>query len=178
MDRDALVFGLAAVFAGITVVLTVLAFARSLFLLLLAAPFAASAYFMWYHASGRLLADARRRQASQRRTAAGDGPRGSQSRFGREARQRVSGERTHADARGAGRGSGRGGRGGSSQGTAASTGLSEAAAYRELGLTPGASEEDVKSAYRDRVKETHPDSGGDEESFKRVTRAYETLQSE
>jgi curved DNA-binding protein CbpA len=34
----------------------------------------------------------------------------------------------------------------------------------------------VRAAYRERVKEVHPDTeGGDEEAFKRVTRAYETL---
>jgi len=30
----------------------------------------------------------------------------------------------------------------------------------------------VKSAYRDRVKQVHPDHGGDEADFKRVREAY------
>ena len=38
------------------------------------------------------------------------------------------------------------------------------------------SADDVKAAYRERVKETHPDSKtGDEEAFKQVNRAYERL---
>ena len=48
------------------------------------------------------------------------------------------------------------------------------AAFRELGLSPAATLSDVKSAYRDRVKDVHPDLGGDEESFKRVREAYTT----
>jgi curved DNA-binding protein CbpA len=34
----------------------------------------------------------------------------------------------------------------------------------------------VKQAYREKVKEVHPDTdGGDEEAFKKVNRAYERL---
>jgi curved DNA-binding protein CbpA len=51
-------------------------------------------------------------------------------------------------------------------------------AFDALGLDGDASQEQIKTAYRDRVKEVHPDSGGDEESFKRVNRAYETLTEE
>lgn len=54
--------------------------------------------------------------------------------------------------------------------------LSRRAAYDRLGLEPGADEEAVRSAYRELVKEHHPDAGdGDEETFKRVTAAYERL---
>ncbi|ESP88884.1 J domain-containing protein, partial [Candidatus Halobonum tyrrellensis] len=67
---------------------------------------------------------------------------------------------------------GAGGRAGSPAGGA---GMSRPEAYSELDLSPEASGEEVKRAYRERVKETHPDSGGDEEEFKRVTSAYETL---
>ena len=45
-------------------------------------------------------------------------------------------------------------------------------AFRELGLSPSATPEDVKGAYRQKVKEVHPDHGGDEEEFKRVREAY------
>jgi len=45
-------------------------------------------------------------------------------------------------------------------------------AFAELGLARSATEAEVRSAYRDRVKQVHPDHGGDEEEFKRVREAY------
>lgn len=49
-------------------------------------------------------------------------------------------------------------------------------ARRVLGVDPGDGEETVRRAYRERVKEVHPDSpDGDPEAFKRVTAAYERL---
>lgn len=50
-----------------------------------------------------------------------------------------------------------------------------AEAYGTLGLEPGADLEAVREAYRERVKETHPDLGGDPEAFIRVREAYERL---
>ncbi|WP_439028710.1 J domain-containing protein [Haloarchaeobius sp. DT45] len=47
-------------------------------------------------------------------------------------------------------------------------------AFQALGLPPSASTEEVRSAYRERVKEAHPDHGGSEESFKQVREAYTT----
>lgn len=47
-------------------------------------------------------------------------------------------------------------------------------AYEALGLPPTASAAEIKAAYRDRVKEVHPDRGGDEESFREVQEAYAT----
>ncbi|MFB6161303.1 MAG: J domain-containing protein [Haloferacaceae archaeon] len=52
-----------------------------------------------------------------------------------------------------------------------------ASAFAELELDPGADVDAVRDAYRDRVKEVHPDQGGDEESFKRVREAYATARS-
>jgi hypothetical protein len=49
-----------------------------------------------------------------------------------------------------------------------------AAAYGRLGLSTGATETEVKAAYRSKVKSVHPDQGGDEESFKRLREAYAT----
>ncbi len=49
------------------------------------------------------------------------------------------------------------------------------AAFDHLELPPSASPEDVKSAYRERVKEVHPDHGGDPEEFKRLREAYTTV---
>ena len=48
------------------------------------------------------------------------------------------------------------------------------AAYRVLGLPSGADAEAVRRAYRRRVKQAHPDHGGDEEEFRRVQEAYDT----
>ena len=48
------------------------------------------------------------------------------------------------------------------------------AAFSELGLPEDADGDEVKRAYRERVKETHPDRGGDEDAFMRVQEAYAT----
>jgi len=50
-------------------------------------------------------------------------------------------------------------------------------AFDELGLDRDADIDAVKGAYRERVKETHPDQGGDEESFRRVREAYATARN-
>ena len=53
--------------------------------------------------------------------------------------------------------------------------MNDADAYRELGLHPGATADEVKRAYRRRVKVTHPDHGGSDATFKRTVAAYEWL---
>ena len=45
-------------------------------------------------------------------------------------------------------------------------------AFDTLGLPRSASESEVKAAYRERVKDVHPDHGGDRETFERVREAY------
>jgi DnaJ-domain-containing protein 1 len=47
-------------------------------------------------------------------------------------------------------------------------------AFAELDLDPRASPDEVKSAYRTKIKEAHPDHGGDREEFKRLQDAYAT----
>jgi molecular chaperone DnaJ len=47
--------------------------------------------------------------------------------------------------------------------------------YELLDLPRDASAEDVKRAYRRKAREHHPDAGGDEETFKQVTHAYQVL---
>ena len=47
--------------------------------------------------------------------------------------------------------------------------------YDVLGLDAGADEDTVVRAYRERVKEVHPDHGGSVAAFKRVRRAYEHI---
>ena len=47
-------------------------------------------------------------------------------------------------------------------------------AFAELDLPPEASPDEVKSAYRTKLKQVHPDHGGDREEFQRVQEAYAT----
>jgi ferredoxin len=46
-----------------------------------------------------------------------------------------------------------------------------------LRIDADADEEQLEQAYRDRVKEAHPDQGGSVEEFQTVRRAYETLKA-
>ncbi|KZO95866.1 hypothetical protein CALVIDRAFT_537836 [Calocera viscosa TUFC12733] len=47
--------------------------------------------------------------------------------------------------------------------------------YDLLGVTPEASESELKKAYRQKALRAHPDKGGDPETFKELTHAYEVL---
>lgn len=47
--------------------------------------------------------------------------------------------------------------------------------YELLGVARDASEDDLKRAYRRQARAHHPDAGGDEETFKRITHAYQVL---
>lgn len=47
--------------------------------------------------------------------------------------------------------------------------------YQVLGVTPGASHDELRRAWRQRALETHPDHGGDDASFSLVRRAYASL---
>jgi hypothetical protein len=175
VDSDGLLIGIAAVFAGTTVLMVVLAFVFQPFLLLFAAIFGAATYLLWYHASGRLTERIRQTAADRgerrRANAAARGP-GDFEGFGPGRRaagaagdRRVGGNRRRADDRRGGRGP----RTDRNEPTAEE-------AYRTLDLEPGADEAAVKAAYRERVKAVHPDTeSGDEEQFKRVNRAYERL---
>jgi hypothetical protein len=51
-------------------------------------------------------------------------------------------------------------------------------AFETLGLPVSASESEVKAAYRERVKDVHPDHGGDQETFERVRKAYAAARQE
>lgn len=184
--KSPLVVTLAAVFAGLTVVLVTLTLATAQwFVLLLALPFGATAYLMWFHGTGRLRERTRRRvnRGDERvtqgtggfgagaRRAASEGPR---ERF--RQRQARAGPRGRADGGGPTGGFREGPDG--TRGTVRPPGaLSTETAYRRLDLSPDADADAVRQAYRDKVKEVHPDRpDGDEEAFKRVNDAYETLQ--
>lgn len=47
--------------------------------------------------------------------------------------------------------------------------------YLILGVRFGASSEEIRSAYRKRARECHPDKGGSQEEFQRLQSAYERL---
>ena len=157
--------GIAAVLVGITALMLIAGLAVSPFFLLVAVPFGGAAYLMWYQASGKLAKRIRANPAGYARSARGDGPGGFdagpfQGRFSRERRRRARGQRRRAR------------RGGASQ----QSGLSEAAAADILDIDPSADDEAIKTAYRQKVKTTHPDAPeGDEDAFKSVKNAYETL---
>jgi len=48
-------------------------------------------------------------------------------------------------------------------------------AFERLGLRPPASLEDIKTAYRRKALEAHPDRGGDSSEFQRIEAAYRQL---
>jgi len=47
--------------------------------------------------------------------------------------------------------------------------------YKTLGISKTAKPIEIKKAYRKKAKTAHPDRGGDEEEFKKIQKAYETL---
>ncbi|USZ69645.1 J domain-containing protein [Halorussus salilacus] len=49
------------------------------------------------------------------------------------------------------------------------------AAFAVLGVPENATLSEVKRAYRERIKEVHPDQGGDRERFQQVREAYTTV---
>lgn len=164
MDSDQLVMAIASVFAGLTVLLAVLGFVYQPFVLLLAVPFGATAYFMWFQASGRLERRTRRRvrqgaDREQKRDGFGAGARRANARGNYQ--QATSGRDQRAT---------------NGAYTNGQSGPSRNEAYRVLGLKPGATAQEVKRAYRSKVKDVHPDTeDGNEAAFKRVNRAYEVL---
>src|SRR5579863_7541800 len=47
--------------------------------------------------------------------------------------------------------------------------------YKTLGVEPGASEKEIKAAFKKLAKKHHPDVGGDEAKFKEINAAYSML---
>ncbi|WP_324663482.1 ferredoxin Fer [Haloarcula sediminis] len=52
-----------------------------------------------------------------------------------------------------------------------------ASPYEILGVDPDADEAEIVDAYRERVKETHPDQGGSTEAFLAVKTAFERIEN-
>ena len=50
--------------------------------------------------------------------------------------------------------------------------------YDILGVNENATQDEIKKTYRKLAKENHPDIGGDEETFKKISLAYDTLGDE
>jgi len=162
-----------------TAILVGAAIALSPALLILAAIFAAVTYGLYYQASGRLLARMYRgveRRAAANRTGRGGsdagrggfgaGPREDWTPPRQEQRQRARRQRVRQERRRRQRG----GRG------VQQSQVSVKQASRVLGVSPDADDSAVRRAYRERIKEVHPDAdGGDEDEFKRVQEAYEVL---
>ncbi|WP_372479328.1 J domain-containing protein [Halomicrobium sp. HM KBTZ05] len=185
MQYDRLTTGLAVVLGGLTVVLTVVGLVESPAVLVLASTFGVATYFVYYHASGRMADRVYRRVEQQARV---DG--GRQRRTGAGPRKEWEPPRDGASARQAGGGARARQTGGSrrqrgqrrkrrerrTRAPSASNEISATEAYSRLGLDPGADQSSIKAAYRQKVKEVHPDTdSGDEQSFKRVKEAYERL---
>ncbi|MFB6298670.1 MAG: J domain-containing protein [Halobacteriales archaeon] len=152
MDRNQLLVGLASVFAGMTVLMVVLGFVYNLFLVAVAIPFGIATYLFWYHATGRLGRSIRRQARAdahrRQRQAAAEGPAWDGWEEPRDGR-RPSGSTPD---------------------------LQRSEAMRILDVDRGADEETIRQAYRQKIKETHPDTGsGTKEEFQRVRDAYERL---
>ena len=47
--------------------------------------------------------------------------------------------------------------------------------YNTLGVSRGASDKELKQAFKKKSMESHPDRGGDQEEFKKINEAYQTL---
>src|SRR6056300_1252348 len=47
--------------------------------------------------------------------------------------------------------------------------------YSILGVNKNASDQDIRKAYKKKSMQHHPDRGGNEEEFKKVNEAYQTL---
>ena len=178
---------MAATFIGLTALLLVAGVVVSPVLLAVAVPFGFVAYFLWYHASGRLH-DRVQREAAR----AGPGERARARQRARAAEHRRSAYRSAgATDGGFGRGaaagargregrsaytSGAGGAGDPRDRAPPANGMSEHEAYETLGLDPTADSEAVRAAYRKHAKRLHPDGeDGDEAAFKKLNKAYERL---
>jgi len=168
VNRNRLLMVLAATFAGLSVFVAMVAIVFQPVLLIVAIPFGVVTYFMWYQASGRLgrriYRGVENRARTDERGGFGAGPREDWEPRSERFRETFGGGR--AD----------GGRARGRTAPRSTDGPTERKARNLLDVGPEADEGDVRRAYREKVKEVHPDTpDGDEEQFKQVTAAYERL---
>lgn len=180
MQHEVVLAWLAALFGLMAVTLVVAAVLVNWAVLVVALPLAGMAALLWYHASGRLT---ERMRSQARRRSRGRG----RQRARGQRRRRAPGQPGPGPAGAGGGPFGGGPRGANGVGGAGrrSAGredlgppddeMSHSAALAVLDLEPGAGDEAVRAAYRRKVKQTHPDRGGDRETFIEVTEAYEAL---
>lgn len=182
VERNRLVMVLASVFAGLAVVVALAAIVHQPFIVILALLFGSVAYFMWYQASGRLAQRVYRAVENQARPNDGRTERGGFGAGPRESRRQRTrragfggGQRQASNARHHDRHD-RERRGKTPPGTVSQSSLTRAQAYDILDVDPSVEEPAIKQAYREKVKDVHPDTeNGSEEAFKRVNEAYEQL---
>jgi len=197
-----IVSALAYVLAALALLFAIYGVVFNLVFFAVAAVFGAAAYFVWYHASGRFAQRVYSGVESQAQPAGGAGqatntnagpreewvpPRDGQRARDAAAERGRRGSTRQGPRAGTGQGAQRSGGGPrgrtertranrASAGVPPTEGITAREAYDRLGLEQGADADAVKSAYRERVKEVHPDTeGGDEDEFKRVKTAYERL---
>ncbi|CCQ33367.1 Molecular chaperone DnaJ family protein [Halorhabdus tiamatea SARL4B] len=172
MHRSRFIVALAAAFGAMTVALALAGVLYNLAILAPAAVFGAVTSLLWMHGTGRLAARVYRRV--ERQAATNGGPSGSRSAEQRERAGRRRRSRRAENRRTAGR---------ERRANATRPNRSEPEemsrreASRVLGVEAGADQETIKRAYRERVKDVHPDAAdGDTQAFKRVRTAYERLE--
>lgn len=185
VEYDRLVMALAFVFLALAGLLAVVGLVLEPFVLTVSLLFGVVSYFMWYQASGRLGRRLYRHVEARARANNGRG----RERKRRQERTRKRERGRSQNARG-GFGAGpredwdprsewaRGDGFNTDQQRTSTTGnrVDAAEAYDILDLDPGADETAIRSAYREKVKDVHPDTEtGSEEEFKRVNAAYEQL---
>jgi len=167
---------LAGVFAVLAALLVVLGLFVTPVAALVALPFAGVALLLWYHATGRLEKRARTRTREAGGQSAAAGARGGRSARARAARERsgnandqrqrnANGQRQRTRQRERQRNRPR----------TDTSGMSVKRARKVLAVETGADEAELRAAYRERVKEVHPDRGGSEEEFRQVQQAYNRL---
>ncbi|WP_435074510.1 J domain-containing protein [Halorubrum sp. HHNYT27] len=173
MTNRTIIVGMAATFIALTALLLVAGVVVSPVLLAVAVPFGVVSYFLWYHASGKLR-DRVHREAAR----AGPTQRERARRRARTAEHRRAAHRTAGATDGGFGGATTDDRRDPRDRAPPADGMSEPEAYATLGLDRTASQETIRSTYRERAKRLHPDSAdGDEEAFKKLNQAYETLKN-
>lgn len=146
VPRSRLLLGIAAVLSGTAVLFVILGAVFNLVLIPLAIPFGLAAYFIWQDATGKLTERVRQQHHHQAASRVGRRASGTGSRAQRARGGSVAAPRQVEWARGV------------------------------LSVEAGADPETLRAAYRERVKDVHPDADdGDEAAFKEVTEAYELL---